>query len=112
MQINSNRLTDYSPLVQTDGRNNSRLPVAFDAELKPVFSKDRADNATVVLPATPNQDRQQARFVRDFITTERQLNDSDSKRPLLPATVQQYLYIRDIPNQQDSVQGQFLDEMV
>lgn len=114
MQINSNRLADYYPAVQTDGRNNTRLPVVFDAtaELKPVVSKERADNTTVVLPTTPNQDSQQARFVRDFFTSDRQLNDNINQRPLLPAAVQQYLLIDDIADQQSSVQGQFLDEMV
>ncbi len=114
MQINSNRLADYYPVVQTDGRNNARLPVVFDttAELKPVVSKEGADNTTVVLPAPPNQDGQQARFIRDFITSDRQLSDNSNQRPLLPAAVQQYVFIDDIANQQSSVQGQFLDEMV
>jgi len=114
MQINSNRPADYFPFVQTDGRNNARLPVVFDssAELKPVASKERADNTTVVLPATANQDGQQARFVRDFITTDRQLNNTGTQSALLPPAVQQYLFINQIPEQQTSIQGQFLDEMV
>lgn len=114
MQINSNRPADYYPIGSADGRNNTRLPVVFDAteQLKPVVSKERADNTTVVLPATPNQDSQQARFVRDFFASDRQLSTSAEQRPLLPAAVQQYLFIDDIPNQQTSVQGQFLDEMV
>lgn len=114
MQINSNRPADYYPIVQTEGRSHSRLPVVFEAsaELKPVVSKERSDNTTVVLPATPNQDGQQAHFVRDFITTDRQLNNTGAQSTLLPPAVQQYLFINQIPEQQTSVQGQFLDEMV
>ncbi|WP_273150047.1 hypothetical protein [Methylophaga thiooxydans] len=115
MQINSNRPADYYPISSADGRNNSRLPVVFDAtteQLKPVVSKERADNTTVVLPTTSNQDSQQARFVRDFFASDRQLSSSIQQQPLLPAAVQQYLLVDDIPNQKTSAQGQFLDEMV
>ena len=114
MQINSNRPVDYQLPVQSDGRNNARLPVVFDgsAELKPLVSKDRADNTTVVVPTTSNQDGQQARFVRDFIASDRQLNDKGRQTQLLPPAVQQYLLVNELSNQQSSVQGQFLDEMV
>ncbi len=114
MQINSNRPADFYPLVPADNRNTPRLPVVFDAssELKPVVSQQRADNTTIVVPATRNQDGQQARFVRDFISSERNLNDDNNVPPFLPRSVQQYLYINEIPTQNSSGQGQLLDEMV
>ncbi|WP_438970791.1 hypothetical protein [Methylophaga sp.] len=114
MQINSNRPADYYPLAPANGRSNARLPVVFDAnaDVKPVVADNRPDTTTVVLPATSSQDGQQARFVRNFSTTERQFSDGAAQSQVLPAAVQQYLFINEIPNQQSSAQGQFLDEMV
>ena len=114
MQINSSRPADFYPLAPADNRNTSRLPVVFDAgsELKPIASQQRADNTTIVVPATRNQDSQQARFVRDFISSERKLDDESNLPPFLPRAVQQYLYVNEIPTQNSSGQGQLLDEMV
>lgn len=112
MQINSNRPADFYPLVPTQSRNNARLPVIIDAgeTANKQLSNQRADNSSVVLAAQTARDGQQARFVRDFISTERDMADSD-KPPFLPRSVQQYLFINQLPKQTSSQQGQFLDEM-
>jgi hypothetical protein len=113
MQINSNRPADFYPLVPADNRNNARLPAVFDntQALAPV-NREGNDNTTVVVPATRSEDGQQARFVRDFISSDRRFDGDNAPPALLPRAVQQYLYINELPNQTMTQQGQLLDEMV
>lgn len=113
MQINSNRPADFYPLVPAENRSNSKLPVVFDnAQATPPVSTERADNTSVVVPANRNEDAQQARFVRDFISSDRRF-DGDAQPPaFLPRAVQQYLFVNQLTNQTPTQQGQLLDEMV
>ncbi len=113
MQINNNRPADFYPLVPAENRNNSRLPAVFDntQALAPV-TRERNDNTTVVLPATQSENGQQARFVRNFISSDRRFDGDNAQPGLLPRAVQQYLYINDLANQTTTQQGQLLDEMV
>jgi hypothetical protein len=114
MQINSNRPADYYPLVTNDKRSSVRLPVVYQekTEIKPVVSDQNADTTKVVVATNQNQDGQQARFVRDFIASDRQFGGNNPSTQLLPPAVQQYIFIDEIPNQTASAQGQFLDEIV
>ena len=114
MQINNNRITDFYPPVPLDNRNQSRLPVSYEAvQNTPTrVSEQRADKTTVVLSASQSDDGQQARFIRNFISSDRQF-DADNQTALeLPRAVQQYLFIEQLPNQNQNQQGQFLDELV
>lgn len=113
MQINSNYPPNFYPVVPSQSRNESRLPVLSDVAQTATkqLNVQRADTTSVVLEAGANRDGQQARFVRDFISSDRQLNEGN-KPPFLPRSVQQYLYIEDLPKQSSTQQGQFLDEMV
>jgi hypothetical protein len=113
MQINNSRALDAYSVAPAEGRNNARLPVVFDAtaEFKPVISPQRADNTSVVLATEQHQASQQARFVREFITTERQLDPQSLPQQSLPRAVQQYLTVADINSQPLSAQ-RLLDEIV
>lgn len=113
MQINSNRPADFYPLVPAENRNSTRLPVIFDvAQTNTVVSKERPDNTSVVVPATRSEDGQQARFVRNFISSDRRFDGDNEQAALLPRAVQQYLFINALTTQTPSQQGQYLDEMV
>ncbi|MCX4188234.1 hypothetical protein [Methylophaga sp. OBS4] len=113
MQINNSRALSYYSVVPAEGRSNARLPVVFGAtvEFKPAISSQRADNTSVVLAAEQHQASQQARFVRDFITAERQLDPQSVPQQVLPRAVQQYLTVADINSQNLSAQ-RLLDEIV
>jgi hypothetical protein len=114
MQINSNRPADFYPLVPVDNRNNARAPVIFDVEQanNNNLSPERANNTSVVIAPNSSQDGQQARFVRDFISSDRRFDGDNEQAALLPRAVQQYLYINELPTQSSADRGQFLDEMV
>jgi hypothetical protein len=113
MQINSNRPADFYPLVPVDNRNSARAPVIFDVEqINTNLSPDRADNTSVVVAPNSNEDGQQARFVRNFISSDRRFDGDNEQAAFLPRAVQQYLYINELPMQSSVDRGQFLDEMV
>ncbi len=114
MQINNNRQVNFYPLVPAESRNSSRLPVTFDSAIEysaTVVDKEQADTTNVVTPIASTQDSQQAQFVRQFIGSEREPSSSEQQANLLPKSVQQYLYIKDINNTKPSG-GQIVDEMV
>ncbi len=113
MQINSNRPADFYPLVPVDNRNNARAPVIFEVEpLNNNLSPQRANNTSVVIAANSNEDGQQARFVRNFISSDRRFDGDNEQAAFLPRAVQQYLFINELPVQSSADRGQFLDEMV
>ncbi|MTI63129.1 hypothetical protein [Methylophaga sp.] len=113
MQINSNRPADFYPLVPVDNRNSARAPVIFDVEqINTNLSPDRADNTSVVVAPNSSEDGQQARFVRNFISSDRRFDGDNEQTTFLPRAVQQYLYINELPRQSSVDRGQFLDEMV
>lgn len=112
MQINNNRPVDFYPPVPIENRNNTRLPVVFDVSgSNTSLSPQRADNTSVVLPAIQSQDGQQARFVRNFISSDRRFDGDNTPVAMLPRSVQQYLFINAMPDQTPSQRGQILDEM-
>ena len=110
MQINNNRQANFYPLVPTEPRNNARLPVTFDAAAE--YTATIVDKSNVVVPVASTQDSQQAQFVRQFIGTERDSSSSERQNNLLPKSVQQYLYIKDMNNDSKPSGGQLVDEMV
>lgn len=113
MQINSNRPADFYPLVPAENRNNSRPPVVFDnAQSVAPVTTERADNTSVVVPANRSEDGQQARFVRDFISSDRHFDGDNQQPAFLPRAVQQYLFVNALANETPTQQGQLLDEMV
>lgn len=115
MQINNNRQANFYPLVPTEPRNNARLPVTFDAAAEytaTIVDKEQADTTNVVVPLASTQDSQQAQFVRQFIGTERDSSSPERQNNLLPKSVQQYLYIKDMNNDSKPSGGQLVDEMV
>lgn len=115
MQINNNRQANFYPLVPAESRNSSRLPVTFDSAVEyssTVVDKEQADTTNVVTPVASTQDSQQAQFVRQFIGSEREQSSSEPQANLLPKSVQQYLYIKDINNTTKPSGGQIVDEMV
>ncbi len=113
MQINSNRPADFYPLVPVDNRNSARAPVIFEVEqVNSNLSPERADNTSVVIAPESSRDGQQARFVRNFISSDRRFDGDNEQAAFLPRAVQQYLFINEIPAQSSADRGQFLDEMV
>lgn len=113
MQINNNRPVDFYPLVPVDNRNSARAPVIFDVEqINTNLSPARADNTSVVIAPNSGEDSQQARFVRNFISSDRRFDGDNQQAALLPRAVQQYLYINELPSLSSVDRGQFLDEMV
>ncbi|MCX4192924.1 hypothetical protein [Methylophaga sp. OBS1] len=113
MQINSNRPADFYPLVPVDNRNSARAPVIFDVEqVNTSLTPDRANNTSVVIAPNSSEDGQQARFVRNFISSDRRFDGDNDQATLLPRAVQQYLYINELPTQASTDRGQLLDEMV
>ena len=110
MQINNNRQANFYPLVPAESRNSSRLPVTFDSAVE--YSATVVDTTNVVTPVASTQDSQQAQFVRQFIGSEREQSSSEPQANLLPKSVQQYLYIKDINNTTKPSGGQIVDEMV
>lgn len=115
MQIN-NTVSTYYPVVAVEQRNNNqnRLPVVYQdlQQLKPVISEQRADNTSVVLPAEKNDQQQQARFVREFSSVEREITGPpQNPAAQLSRSVLQYQAMASL-NLQDNQRGSLIDETV
>lgn len=112
MQISNNPLTFYPP-VPAENRNASRLPVTVDnTSYTAVTVPPREAPPRSVEPVNRSEDQQQARFIRNFLSSEPESGDTTSQPALLPRAVQQYLYIDALPQQSIQQQGRLLDELV
>lgn len=112
MQISNNPLAFYPP-VPSENRNSSRLPVTVDnTAYTAVTVSPQASPPRFVEPVNDSQDQQQARFIRNFRSSDSASDDETGQAALLPRAVQQYLYIDSLPKQQIQQQGRLLDELV
>lgn len=112
MQISNNPLTFYPP-VPAENRNSSRLPFTVDnTSYTPVPVSPQALPPRSVEPVSRADDQQQARFIRNFISTDVSTDGESKQTALLPRAVQQYLYVDSLPQQPIQQQGRLLDEMV
>jgi hypothetical protein len=110
MQISNNPLAFYPP-VPSENRNSSRLPVTVENTFyTPVPAREAPPRA--VEPVNRTEDQQQARFIRNFRSSDSTSDDKTSQAAFLPRAVQQYLYIDALPAQQIQQQGRLLDELV
>lgn len=110
MQINLNSPT-FFPLKPVDS-NYSRLPVIVqpDAVTPPAQRTQSSANTQVVPPANSNADSQQARFIRTFASSERNISQADLPTPRLPPQV--LAYIQTASLQPTENKGFLLDERV
>jgi hypothetical protein len=112
MQISNSPLTFYPP-VPTENRNSSRLPVTVDSTVyTPATVSPKEAPPRFVDPFNRLEDQQQARFIRNFRSSDSASDDETGQPAFLPRAVQQYLYIDALPAQQIQQQGRLLDEMV
>jgi len=112
MQISNNPLAFYPP-VPTESRNASRLPVSVDTGFyTPVTVPAQSAPPRFVEPVDRSNDQQQARFIRQFLSSDGRSEGDAGQTALLPRAVQQYRYIDALPTQQIQQQGRLLDELV
>lgn len=112
MQISNNPVAFYPP-VPTENRNSSRLPVSVETTFyTPVTVSPQEVPRRSVEPVNRAEDQQQARFIRNFLSSDVGTDSQSGQTAFLPRAVQQYLYIDGLPNQQIQQQGRLLDELV
>lgn len=110
MQISNNPFAFYPP-VPSENLNSSRLPVTVENNVySPAPVREAPPRA--VEPVNRPEDQQQARFIRNFRSSDPASDEETSQAAFLPRAVQQYLYIDALPVQQIQQQGRLLDELV
>lgn len=91
MQINSNLPVLFTP-VKTLDESAVRLPVVFDKQSQFNTVNSQPVISRPVIGVTDNNDNQQARFIRNFSLTNREV-EQDFTRTRLPPQVQAYIQI-------------------
>lgn len=79
MQINSNRTSEFYSLTPVAPLERLPVPYKFSTAL-PVVIEEKASNSSAVMPVADENSSQQARFVRQFISTERDMTAIESEQ--------------------------------
>jgi hypothetical protein len=89
MQINSQ--SSYQSITSLDSKQqSSRLPVVYTSEEAEFVVEQSADTTQIVTPSAPVDEEQESRFVREFVSVDRNLGRHDDTSSRLPKAVQTY----------------------